>query len=277
MPRMLRRAAAWIAAALALLSITMTSYAEDETMSELYIPASLGQLYGELRLPGGEGPVPLVILSHGFGGNHAGNADYADYFVSQGFATFNLDFCGGGFGSKSDGTMLEMSVLTEAKDLNAVVDHSLADDRFDRVFLWGASQGGFVSSYVAAGRPQDIAALVAEFPAYVLQDDAKGRMAPDGSFPETETVMGVRIGHVYGEDATSFDIYDVIGGYTGDVLLLHGDADAIVPLRYSERAAEVFPSAELVVFPGQGHGFIGQARREAMERESAFLKAHLAE
>lgn len=41
----------------------------------------------------------------------------------QGFATYNFDFCGGGFGSRSAGTMLEMSVLTEAEDLNAIIDH----------------------------------------------------------------------------------------------------------------------------------------------------------
>ena len=98
----------------------------------------MGKLYGILQLPGAETPYPLIILSHGFGGSHAGNQDYADYFTSQGFATFNFDFCGGGFGSKSDGTMLEMSVLTEAADLNAVIDYFRP--RFPVIFLWGASQ-----------------------------------------------------------------------------------------------------------------------------------------
>jgi len=239
------------------------------------IPASLGNLYGELTLPGGEGPFPLVILSHGFGGNGMWNQDYADYFVSKGFATFNFDFCGGGTGSRSDGALVQMSVLTEAQDLEAILDTFRGDSRFSCIFLWGSSQGGFVSSYVAAKHPEDIRAAVLEFPAYVLQDDAKARALPDGSFPETESVMGTTIGGIYGKDATSFDIYDVIGGYTGDVLLLHGDRDSIVPLRYSERAAEVFPAAELIVMEGQGHGFMGTSREEAKEKEGAFLLAHL--
>ena len=181
---------------------------------------------------------------------------------------------GGGFGSKSDGTMLEMSVLTEAEDLNAIITHFQTDDRFSCIFLWGASQGGFVSSYVAARRPEDVAAMVLEFPAFVLQDDAKGRANPDGSFPETESVMGITIGHRYGEDAVSFDIYDVIGQYKEDVLILHGDRDGIVPLRYSERAVDVYENAELVVMEGQNHGFLGKARTEAMERETAFFREH---
>ena len=43
----------------------------------------------------------------------------------------------------------------------------------------------------------------------------------------------------------------MIGAYTGPVLILHGDKDAIVPLRYSERAAQIFPNAELVVKTGK--------------------------
>lgn len=243
-------------------------------MSEIRIQGSMGSLYGELLMPEREEPMPLVITSHGFGGTGDGHRDYAAYFRDRGLAVFSFDFCGGGMASRSAGSMLEMSVLTEAEDLSAVVEHFKSDARFDRIFLWGASQGGFVSSYVAAARPGDIAAMALEFPAFVLQDDAKARAAADGSFPETEAVMGVTIGRRYSVDAVSFDIYDVIGGYTGDVLILHGDRDRIVPLRYSQRAQAVYRAAKLVVMPGEGHGFVGEARAQAMRREADFLLAH---
>ena len=239
------------------------------------IEASLGEMYGELTVPEADGPVPLVILSHGFGGNHGGNSEYVSFFVKNGFAVYNLDFCGGGFGSKSAGTMLEMSVLTEAEDLNAAVDRFLADERFSCIMLWGASQGGFVSGYVAAQRPGDIRALVMEFPAIVLQDNARKDMLSDGTFPETSSVMGVKIGRKYNEDAVSFDYYEHIAAYTGPVLILHGDKDPIVPLSYSERAAEVFENAELIVYPGQGHGFMGSSRKQALQAEAEFLAGHM--
>lgn len=238
---------------------------------EIRIEASLGELYGVLTVPEEESPVPLVILSHGFGGNHGGNREYADYFVKHGFAVYNLDFCGGGFGSKSAGTMLEMSVLTEAEDLNAAVDHFLADGRFSCIMLWGASQGGFVSGYVAAQRPADIRALVMEFPAIVLQDNARRDMLADGTFPETSSVLGVKISRKYNEDAVSFDYYEHIATYTGPALILHGDKDPIVPLHYSERAAEVLENADLIVYPGQGHGFTGSTRKQAMQAEAEFF------
>jgi pimeloyl-ACP methyl ester carboxylesterase len=136
--------------------------------------------------------------------------------------------------------------------------------------------GGFISSYVAAHRPQDVQALAIEFPAYVLQDDAKKRANPDGTFPEVFNAMNTQIGRKFNMEAVSFDIYDVIGAYTGDVLILHGDRDGIVPLRYSQRAKAVYASADLVVMEGQDHGFVGQAKAEALEREARFFKAHRA-
>ncbi len=99
-----------------------------------------------------------------------------------------------------------------------------------------------------------------------------GLQNPDGTFPETFSAMNTQISRKFNETAVSFDIYDVIGMYTGDVLIQHGDQDFLVPMSYSQRAAEVFPSAELVVLPGQGHGFRDAGRAEAMERELAFFQ-----
>ena len=40
---------------------------------ECRIPGSMGDIYTVLKMPQADGPVPLVILCHGFGGSHAGN------------------------------------------------------------------------------------------------------------------------------------------------------------------------------------------------------------
>ena len=89
--------------------------------------------------------------------------------------------------------------------------------------------------------------------------------------------MGVKLSRKYDEDATSFDLYDLLPGYPGPVLILHGDRDPIVPLRYSEKAKETFPDAELIVYPGQGHGFNGTALKDALEKETAFFMEHTKE
>ena len=101
-----------------------------------------------------------------------------------------------------------MSVLTEAEDLNCVLNYF--KPHYSTIFLWGASMGGFISSYVAAHRPQDVKALAIEFPAYVLQDDAKKRANPDGTFPETVDAMRTVIGRKFNMDVVSFDIYCIL-------------------------------------------------------------------
>ena len=268
---MIRRIIPAFLVLLMLLAVSGPVLTEETIMEEIIIPGPNGDIYGVLKTPASGSPVPLVILSHGFGGNHAFCQAAADRFAANGFAAYSYDFCGGGFGSRSSGTMMDMSVLTEAADLNAVIDLFKADPRFSCILLWGASQGGFVSAYVSASRPDDIRAAVLEFPAIVLQDDSEARRQADGTFPETVSIMGVKVSRMYDEDATSFNLYDMLPQYPGPVLILHGDKDPIVPLRYSEKAAETFPNAQLIVYPGQGHGFTGTAAQKALDAETAFL------
>ena len=241
--------------------------------SEVILERDGLKIYGKLLLPDAEGPLPLVILSHGFGGNHTQMSAYAEAFARHGIAAYSFDFVGGGYGIKSSGTMKEMSVLTEAADLNTVLDAMRARPEInpDRIFLLGASQGGFVSSYVAGTRPEDVAGLIALYPAYVLQDNAWKQTPDPDAIPETISLMGVSLGRIYNADAMSFDIYDVIANYPGRVLILHGTVDSIAPISYSERAVEVFPNAELVRYKGANHGFWGQDEIDSENRSVAFV------
>lgn len=128
-----------------------------------------------------------------------------------------------------------------------------------------------MSAYVAAERPDEVRGLVLLYPAFVIRHDAEGMKKPDGSIPDHPSLFGMPIGRRYVEDALSFDIYDMLGSYRGPVLIMHGDRDRIVPIAYTERAVRTFPSAELVVMEGQGHGFSGRARERAEALALAFL------
>lgn len=127
---------------------------------------------------------------------------------------------------------------------------------------------------MAAKRPDDVKALMLLFPAYALQDDCWERHGSIENIPETESLMNNTLGAIYSQDAMSFDIYDVIGGYKGDVLICHGDKDDLVDLSYSERAVEVYEHAELKVIKGAGHGFQGKPLRESNGYLVEFLQAH---
>ena len=228
------------------------------------------------RPVGAKGRLPAVVLSHGYGGNMGNCAPYAEIFAANGFACCAFDFRGGGANSRSSGATTEMSVLTEAEDLEAVLAHVRKLRRIDnkRVFLWGESQGGFVSAYVAARRAEQVRGLVLFYPAFVLQDAVRERFPNPADIPETAVVMGNLIGAVYARDLLSFDIYDAMQGYRGDVLIVHGDRDALAPLSYSERAQRVYASAELKVIPGGYHGF-WDALETPASMAVEFLKAHI--
>lgn len=243
-------------------------------MAEVIFERDGKKLFGELLLPEGEGPHPAVILCHGYGGNHTHHMGMAGELAKNGFAACAFDFAGGGWGSRSDGDFSEMSVLTEARDLFAVMDGLAARPEIDggNLFLLGASQGGFVCSYAAGKRPEAVRALTALFPAYVIQDDTRKRVPDPASIPERMEVMGMTLGAAYHRDALSFDIYDVIRNYPGNVLLFHGTADTLVPIAYSERAARVFPSAELIPVEGAGHGFGGRDAEEVTRRTIRFFR-----
>ena len=266
---------------LVLLLAVPAAYAEKDagtySVQELTLERDGMKIWGELYLPESGEPLPLVIMCHGFGGNHEHMSAYAKAFAGSGFAVYSFDFIGGGYGSRSDGTMKEMSVLTEAADLSAVLDRMKAQPGIDpdSIFLMGGSQGGFVCSYVAGVRPDDVAGLVCLYPAYVLQDNAWKQTPDPDNIPETINLMGIALGGIYNRDAMSFDIYDIIRNYPGKVLILHGTADSIAPVSYSERAAEVFPDAELVTYKGANHGFRGKDEADSEERSVAFVRGIL--
>lgn len=222
---------------------------------ELYIPDNDKELY------------PLLIMSHGFNQNMSNLRDNAHTFAKKGYITFVYDFIGGGQSISSDGKLTEMSVLTEAKDLNTVIEYLKEDERIsnDHIFLAGQSQGGFVSTYVAGTR-EDIKGLIDFYPAFCIKDDAleqypEGSNVPD---PYYMTKMGMNLGKKFYTDAVSFDIYEVMQDITCDVLLMHGTADNIVPISYSQRASETIPNCRYIEFQGAGHGFSGSTNSSAV-------------
>ena len=237
------------------------------------------KISGELFIPDRASPVPLVILAHGFGGNRGGVKGYAAAFAERGIAAYIFDFIGGGDHIKSDGKMTEMSVLTEAEDLIVIFDNLKTDARFkaEQIFLFGESQGGFVSTYVAAMHPADVAGLVLLYPAFVLHDDARRRTPDQERIPDTMKLLGKTVGQIYNKDVLSFDIYTLMPQYSGKTLIIHGSDDSLVPLSYSERAVKTFPDAKLIKLDGAGHVFYGNAMRKAAEDAVQFVQRIIGE
>lgn len=225
-------------------------------------------IYGTLYMPVNKsGRIPVVILSHGYGETYRSVVAYAHALAEHGYASYCFDFRGGSLSSRSDGYTTEMSIFTEEQDLSDVLqmirNQSFTDT--DNIFLFGASQGGMVSAMAAADHIEQIRGLVLFYPALCIHDDMT-EMYPDfADVPSTVNFMGMVIGRPYFEDLYDFDTYGYISRYDKHVLIVHGNRDGIVPLSYSEQAVEAYPSAELKVINGAGHGFGGKEQSLAIE------------
>ena len=231
------------------------------------------RIYGEYYIPDLD-CFSVTIFSHGLGGSYDGSKDFAEYFAQRGVGAFIFDFCGGSNQSKSEGKTTEMSVLTEADDLGAVIDYLEKDRRIKNIYLAGKSQGAFVSTIVTDRRPDSIKALVGLYPGFVLDDLVKEEAKKYEVLPEETEILWVNVGRKYLEDIISNDIYEIMKRVDKDVLLIHGTDDEVVPLDNAIRAAETFPNCELIILEGAGHGFHGPERQEVIERTFAFIDNH---
>lgn len=244
---------------------------------ELYAKRDGNQIYGVVYIPQEAGQqMPAVIFSHGFGGNYQVGAQYADALAAKGYIVYCFDFCGGSPESLSDGSTLEMSIFTEQADLEAVIAMIQNLDYVDsnNLFLIGTSQGGAVSAITAADHQEEIRGAILLYPAFCLVDMTKERFDSVEDIPDTYFSLWMTVGRTYAENLLDYDIYEEISGYEKDVLILHGDADGIVPLSYSEKALEVYPSAQLEVFPGARHGFYGEDAQKAIHLMLNYLESH---
>ena len=220
-----------------------------------FIKSNGQKIVGKAYIPDqGNGPFPAVIFSHGFNGTFSDIEGHGHGFSEAGIICIFFDFCGGGENSKSDGTLQEMNVLTEAEDLKVVIEEISRLEYVDstHLFLQGESMGGFVSAYVAAQMPEKIKGLVLWYPAFVIPDDSRKRVE-DGD----NTCFGLQLSPDFNTIAMSIDIYEVIGNYHGPVRIIHGDKDFVVPLSYSEKAQRTYANAELDVIMDAEHGFNG--------------------
>lgn len=232
-------------------------------------------LYGQIYEPQGEGKFPAVILSHGFNGHFSDFPQECARFAERGYICYAFDFCGAQSGGRSKGRTAEAyTPFTMKEDLGAVVKNIGKQKKVDgsQIFLFGGSQGGFVTALTAADNEigKRVAAVALYFPAFNIPDDWRNQPAQD------TPLMGYSIGAKYIESVHDLDPFEVIGGYRGDVCIVWGDQDALVKRQYIDSAVEAYGKerVDLTVIPGAGHGFGGEALKTATEKVLSFLEAH---
>ena len=254
---------------------TVLSYKVDKLLKEQTSPKQRGQ-EERLTIDGSKGKLqaiiqkpelkqgeqcPMVIFCHGFGGTKDGPLFelIADTLQQHGIASIRFDFNGHG---QSEGEFKDMTVPNEIEDAKHVYEY-VCDLRYvNSVAIVGHSQGGVVASMTAGELGTEaFSAVVLMAPAAVLRDDAirgstMGKMYDPLDPPEyVELWGGQKLGRDYIKTAFSLPIYETAAKYQGPALIVHGNADRVVPYTYGLRFHEIWPGSEYEYLEYYDHGF----------------------
>ena len=233
-------------------------------------------IYGEIIAPEGyeQYKMPIIILSPGFNNNLNFIANqYASQLASMGFVTYSLEFYGGYNGSRSGGTMIEMSPFTQVDDLTAVLNYfrTLPFVDTEQIYLLGFSQGGVVSAITAQENKDKVKGLLLLNAAFVLFDDAKALFKSVDEIPDVVNFRGNQLGKIYFERSINYDIYEKMPLFDKKTLIIHGQQDEVVPLSYAEKAQKTYPRANLHIISGGRHIFSASQNTQVINHIREYL------
>ncbi|WP_186432897.1 alpha/beta fold hydrolase [Oenococcus oeni] len=219
----------------------------------------------------------IVIISLGLGtGISAASSLYeAEKICQTNKNVLIFDFVGGSSVSQSDGKTTKMSILTEVKDLECVVNSVISDDRFDNkaITLLGFSQGGLVSALVAARHPEAIQKLILFYPAFSIPDTVKkmSHHIPAFLMPKKMNIDGNILGPIFVKDVRKLHIWKEFKKYQKPVLIIYGEKDPICTQACISKAKASYSNLQLLEIPEAGHGFSKEQTDTAMNAVFSFL------
>jgi putative phosphoribosyl transferase len=113
------------------------------------------RLIGQLFLPEGAGPCPVVVFAHGWNSSKASprNRAVAEALCASGIGAFLFDFTGHG---ESEGSREDSTLAQQTDDLRSALDVLQTTDEIDagRVGVAGASSGAAAALQLVASDPR---------------------------------------------------------------------------------------------------------------------------
>jgi dipeptidyl aminopeptidase/acylaminoacyl peptidase len=214
---------------------------------------------------------PTVLHVHGNAGNIAHHIGFTDYLPAAGFNLFIFDYRGYG---QSEGKATSRGPLIA--DTNAALDALLARADIDpqRIAIYGQSLGGSIALNVMAERPEVRAAVIeSAFTSWRdIAANAVGGKNPNIIF---RSLAAVLIPDTHRAD-------DAIAKIKRPLLLLHGDADSIIPVEHSRKLAAAAGTdsdghiwATLVELSGGDHNTLRDTHPEVESIVIDFLRERL--
>ena len=221
----------------------------------------------------GDGPAPLVIMLHGFGGRMDAfpggwMQEWNDALIAAGFATLRFDFSGHG---DSDGEFRDMTLFSEIEDAAAFLRWVMTLPDVTDIHLLGHSQGGVVAGMLAGYYHDKIGKLVMLAPAASLKTDAiegtcMGVRYDPQHIPDALQIGRSLTGGFYFRIAQTLPIHEVTAQFAGPALAVIGGADTVVHAENIRRYGETMPHCQVVEYPTLDHG-LGGADHARMKQD----------
>lgn len=210
------------------------------------------------RPPSGAAKCPLVIVIHGFTGHMEERhiTAVSEMLNEIGCATLRVDMYGHG---NSGGEFRNHTLFKWMTNAMTVIDYARSLDFVTDIYLCGHSQGGLAVILAAALKHDLIRGIIPMSPGTVIPECARrGDMLgltfdPDHVPDEIVSPDGWVLSGNHIRTAQMIYVEDAIDRYTGPVLIIHGDADATIPVQASVDAAARYRDARLEVIPGDTH------------------------
>mgnify|MGYP001050439394 CR=1 FL=1 len=218
------------------------------------------KLAGELYTPSRNRPFPALCICHGipaapYNPDDRGYASLAQRFCAAGFLTLIFNFRGAG---KSQGNL---DMLGWSRDLQVALDFLYSLEEIDKkhICLLGFSGGAAVSVYTTAHDPRvstlAACACPADFSFLASKEQAIssiqhfrdiGVIRDEGFPPSVEEWLNGF------ETVSPIRWIDKISSRS--LLLVHGDADEVVPMEHAHRLFQKAKEPkELAIIPGAKH------------------------
>lgn len=214
---------------------------------------------------GGSGVAPTIVHVHGNAGSMNSHIGMSDFLPRAGFNLFIFDFRGYG---ESEGSARRRAELIE--DCHAALDATLALSEVDRarVGVFGQSLGAALAASLVADR-SEIRCAVFESPFSSWR--FAGATALGGSDPGW---LSRFLAWMLIDD--SFRPDEQIARVQVPILVIHGDADRIVPIVHGRMLRDAAPDrVTLVEFKGGDHNTLGDTHPESRRAAIDFLRANL--
>ena len=236
------------------------------------------RLAGVLHLPRETANGFGVILCHGMESSKESlkHIRLGDSLSRAGFAVLRFDFTGAG---ESSGDFESITCTRQVDDLEAA--HAWLKERgLAQVGVIGSSMGG-TTALMYAGAAEGVAALVtlaAPFdPREILERDFPPKAMALWRVQGFIEFNGRRLNRDFMEEAATLDVAEAVAHVTCPVLVIHGDADATVPVAQGRALYGALAGEKaMCILPGAAHRFTRQQDREvALNRAEDWMVRHL--